>query len=520
MNIYNNRSIPPIQDIAIDIMGENRRGFLHTPTTEELEEENIITPNREHFMTQQPEFQLGKGRRLSKSRGEFQRGTSVNFGSGSAKTLNQCKILVHNNRSIHLERELLLEEAVTNSQQRLQDKLVEMTKAVKEQIDNCDAGKNILNIELTKKRKKIKTGESVEHAKTGDESNEERKDKKKEVEDTMVAANGEIRWKKRASELTNEVEMLKRRLCVVELELEAAKLNVAPNKRRKTKVAQRIKEEVEQGTSVSTTTLNAKQSGKVTTAKRGSKRHIEPDCQIFEKIQGTNDEVWKSFDIHQAISFLQQIKLLIQANSMFTPAMGTLNAVLKDSPFQHGIVIKQAIVKIIGFMSAKLTDVLHVIENATVDSKARQSYPSLFLESPILSISEKSEIMETLANSFASLIKAIHVLSKRMIRDLFQESTDSVDNTTTAYNDPRNVISELLIHVCNVEPRLKEAVSFVAAKECLRLVFEEFEENRLMPSQDGSSPHGEIVPFMTTKISLSCEEVNNETLSKIDKEVK
>ncbi|CAG8662788.1 33386_t:CDS:2, partial [Racocetra persica] len=97
------------------------------------------------------------------------------------------------------------------------------------------------------------------------------------------------RWRERALELTNEVEALKQRLCVVELELEAAKQS-ASNKRRKTKAQQPTTiTEGDQSSAVSLTSTNKKQSGKNATTKRGSKRFQDPESKIFQKVPGADD---------------------------------------------------------------------------------------------------------------------------------------------------------------------------------------------------------------------------------------
>ncbi|RHZ62380.1 hypothetical protein Glove_340g25 [Diversispora epigaea] len=45
-NLNNNYSMNiPADNLPLNIIEENERGFLHTPTTEELENENIIKPN-------------------------------------------------------------------------------------------------------------------------------------------------------------------------------------------------------------------------------------------------------------------------------------------------------------------------------------------------------------------------------------------------------------------------------------------------------------------------------------------
>ena len=104
----------------------------------------------------------------------------------------------------------------------------------------------------------------------------------------------------------------------------------------------------------------------------------------------------------------------------------------------------------------------------------------VFLESPLLSTFEKSEIISTIAISFASLIKAIHILTTQEIQTLTRENNETEDvvndsSSSSEIQDPRDVITYILIHICNeVEPKLKEAVCFVAAKECLRLIIEEF----------------------------------------------
>ncbi|CAG8661278.1 18146_t:CDS:1 [Acaulospora morrowiae] len=78
LNTDDDRSVAT-REISLDIIEENRMGFLHTPTTQELEEENIITPNREHFIVNRPEFLPERSRRPFRGRGRFQRGLTVDF---------------------------------------------------------------------------------------------------------------------------------------------------------------------------------------------------------------------------------------------------------------------------------------------------------------------------------------------------------------------------------------------------------------------------------------------------------
>jgi hypothetical protein len=66
------------------------------------------------------------------------------------------------------------------------------------------------------------------------------------------------------------------------------------------------------------------------------------------------------------------------------------------------------------------------------------------------------------------------------IEELMQEGSESEDitdesETSSEIQDPRDAITSVLIHICNeIEPRLKEAVCFMAAKECLQLIIKEF----------------------------------------------
>ncbi len=74
------------------------------------------------------------------------------------------------------------------------------------------------------------------------------------------------------------------------------------------------------------------------------------------------------------------------------------------------------------------------------------------------------------------MIKAIHILTVQKIEELIRESDEIEDESfkiSLDSQDPRDAITCVLTHICNeVEPKLKEAVCFVAAKECLRLIIE------------------------------------------------
>ncbi|CAG8476848.1 3194_t:CDS:2 [Scutellospora calospora] len=333
------------------------------------------------------------------------------------------------------------------------------------------------------------------------------------------------RWKKRALELANEVETLKQRLCIVELELETAKQG-ASNKRRKTKAQQTTAiTESEQGSVVSLNSTNKKQSGKGATAKRGSKKFQDPESKIFQKIPGADDEelndkscyiyieAWKLFDISQAMSFLQQIKQLAHTTLPVIPVTDSSSF----SPYSanSGAIITKTIIKIISYMNLKLASLLHVFENNTVNNISMlQAYPLCinsfgsvmikllaFFDSPLISKSEKNEIIITLANSFTSLIKAIHTISMRMLCDALQDN-ESINNRPNVTNvksqDPRDAIAKLLIHICqHVGPQLKDAVSLAAVKECLRLVSDEFDIVDENPSRSLSCS-AVIIPILST----------------------
>ncbi|PKY40007.1 hypothetical protein RhiirA4_530030 [Rhizophagus irregularis] len=238
--------------------------------------------------------------------------------------------------------------------------------------------------------------------------------------------NSQLRWRKRALELANNVDSLKQQLCLVELELENAKQSTVTNKRKKTRV--------QQSNSISGTVegdiFSKKQSEKRSSAKRELNKYQDPDVQVFQKLPGA-DDTWGQFDINQAMSFLQQIKLL---------------------------------------MSVATT----ISEKSTIEI-----HSPIFLESPLLSDFEKNNIISTIATSLTFLIKAIHILTTVEIEELMRESSELEDidesEISSEIQDPRDVITFVLIHVCNeIEPRLKEAVCFVAAKECLQLIIKEF----------------------------------------------
>ncbi|CAG8537411.1 13757_t:CDS:2 [Gigaspora rosea] len=284
-------------------------------------------------------------------------------------------------------------------------------------------------------------------------------------------------WKEKALELTHEVEALKQRLCIVELELEVAKQGTS-NKRRKTKAQQATTiTEGDQGS-------NKKQSGKSATSKKVSKKFQDPESKIFQRIPGADDEIWKLFDINQAMSFLQQIKLL--AHMTPPPAISVTDS-SSFSPYSinSGTIITQTIIKIINYMNLKLSSLLKVFET--------------FFDSPLISESEKIEMIITLANSFSSLIKAIHIISMRILYDTLQDNYSTNNLPIVKNQDPRDAIAKLLIHICyHVGPQLRDAVSLAAVKECLRLVSEEFgiiNENQSTSLQSYSAIN---IPILST----------------------
>ncbi|GBB87689.1 hypothetical protein RclHR1_14180004 [Rhizophagus clarus] len=340
----------------------------------------------------------------------------------------------------------------------------------------------------------------------------------------------QLRWRKRALELENNVESLKRQLCLVELELENARQNTVTNKRRKTKVQQStsISETVEGD--ITPSTLAKKQSEKKSSTKRGSKKYQDPDVQIFQKIPGA-DDTWKQFDVNQAMSFLQQIKLLTSVANVLSgkSTIAIHPPSLELSSTSSGVMISQTIIKIIHYMGIKLTSLLEIFQtNAPKSSNLKRAYPTcinnfgtvlkkllVFLESPLLSNFEKNNIISTIATSFAFLIKAIHTLTKAKIKELTQESNESEESVIfSEIQDPRDAITFVLIHICNeIEPRLKEAVCFVAAKECLQLIIKEFNMYEESTTKDTNSFVNTIMPNISSGETAS--ETVRETIKNI-----
>ncbi|CAB5380609.1 unnamed protein product [Rhizophagus irregularis] len=302
--------------------------------------------------------------------------------------------------------------------------------------------------------------------------------------------NSQLRWRKRALELANNVDSLKQQLCLVELELENAKQSTVTNKRKKTRV--------QQSNSISGTVegdiFSKKQSEKRSSAKRELNKYQDPDVQIFQKLPGA-DDTWGQFDINQAMSFLQQIKLLMSvATTMSEKSTIEIHSPsLELSSTNSRVMIAQTIIKIVHYMSIKLTSLLEIFQaNALKSSNLKRTYSTcvnnfgtvlekllVFLESPLLSDFEKNNIISTIATSLTFLIQAIHILTTVEIEELMRESSELEDidesEISSEIQDPRDVITFVLIHVCNeIEPRLKEAVCFVAAKECLQLIIKEF----------------------------------------------
>lgn len=69
-----------------------------------------------------------------------------------------------------------------------------------------------------------------------------------------------------------------------------------------------------------------------------------------------------------------------------------------------------------------------------------------------------------------------------------RESSELESEISSEIQDPRDVITFILIHICNeIEPRLKEAVCFVAAKECLQLIIKEFNMYKESTTDDTNS---------------------------------
>ncbi|CAG8596457.1 10814_t:CDS:2 [Ambispora gerdemannii] len=307
----------------------------------------------------------------------------------------------------------------------------------------------------------------------------------REVEEPKRVSNPDILhnpWKKRAFELEHEVERLKQRLCVFEIELENAKQTpqvaaTTTARRKKTKPQQDHNRASSTVLATTTTTTNKKQSKK--TAIDNHKitsffEYIDPDAQIINQINAGDEGPWELFDIMQAMSFIQQMKNLRQATVMSA----------QDS------VIPQTIIKIINYINFKLTALFSIIKtsNKTCNnlwqtySSCVQSFGNIskklleFLRLPTLPASQYDDILSTLANALATLIRAIYPLTKIVFNEALQEHNPETyaGNNKLLPNkdqDPRELIAQILVNLCtNVEPRLKEPVAFVAAKECSRLI--------------------------------------------------
>ncbi|CAG8534202.1 10777_t:CDS:2 [Racocetra fulgida] len=296
------------------------------------------------------------------------------------------------------------------------------------------------------------------------------------------------RWRERALELTNEVEALKQRLCVVELELtsffiiselEAAKQS-ASNKRRKTKAQQTTTiTEGDQSSAVSLTSTNKKQSGKNATTKRGPKRFQDPESKIFQKIPGADD------------AHITPPVISVTDSSSFSPCSAN-----------SGAVITQTIIKTISYMNLKLSSLLKVLENNSVNNISMlQAYPLCI-------------------NSFESIVK------KLILNDALQDN-DSTNNLPNVANvksqDPRDAIAKLLIHICHhVGPQLRDAVSLAAVKECLRLVSEEFgiiDENPSKSLQENNDS-AMTIPILSTDQATASLMQDSTLLTKKDTEIR
>ncbi|RIA85947.1 hypothetical protein C1645_830059 [Glomus cerebriforme] len=252
----------------------------------------------------------------------------------------------------------------------------------------------------------------------------------------------QVRWRKRALELANDVESLKQQLCMVELELEYAKQT---NKRRKTKAQQAISvSETISGTTeddVAPTTHIKKQLEKRTSTKRSSRKYQDPDCQVFQEIPGADDG----------------------------------NVVLTTNKANNDNI--RNVYKLWSYDNTN-----YYKDNKLYEYKVDE-FARIFLKSPLLSNFEKNEIISTIATSFASLIKAIHVLTIMRIEELMQENGEI--EISSEIQDPRDVIINVLIHICNeFEPKLKEAVCFMASKECLRLMLKELNISKDSATED------------------------------------
>ncbi|CAG8588726.1 3326_t:CDS:2 [Ambispora leptoticha] len=304
----------------------------------------------------------------------------------------------------------------------------------------------------------------------------------RELEELKRVSNSDNPWKKRAFELEHEVERLKQRLCVFKIELENAKqisqvattTTTARRKRTKPTEDHNIASSTPLATTITAT--NKKPSKKTAVESQkitsffASKGYIDPDAQAIKQINAGDEGPWELFDIMQAMSFLQQMKNLRQP---------TLTSA-QDS------ILAQTIIKIINYINFKLTALFSTKTSSTTCSNLWYTYSSCvqsfgniskklleFLRLPTVPAAQHDEILSAIANALASLIRAIHPLTKIIFLESLQDETCAGNNKVfpNKDQDPREVITRILVNLCtNIEPRLKEPVAFVAAKECNRLM--------------------------------------------------
>ncbi|KAG9290032.1 hypothetical protein G9A89_010338 [Geosiphon pyriformis] len=288
-------------------------------------------------------------------------------------------------------------------------------------------------------------------------------------------------WRNRFLDLQFEVEHLRQRICLSEMDNE--------------KVPEKHVEIIIENHMITSPYLITE--------------HKDDNALAFGELNIGDEGPWRMFDITQALSFLQHMKLLHQA-SISAKTSGHI-IVPPWSPFYYPKLSKEPsafmtkeIIKIVEYMSFKLTGLFAAFGTEIGYFKSPKEYSSYiksfsnvaenllgkliakilynFIRSPLLHKSHHEEILKAIVSSFQLLIRAIYTLTKIIVMDAMQDQNDHLQNndSITDQQDPRDLIVHLLINTCNkIEPRLKKPVAFVVAKECHQIICKKTEEDNI-----------------------------------------
>ncbi|RUP47901.1 hypothetical protein BC936DRAFT_145194 [Jimgerdemannia flammicorona] len=197
-----------------------------------------------------------------------------------------------------------------------------------------------------------------------------------------TVSSSEVRWKKRALDLSGEVERLRRKLCLTEevtiyisfpSELTKTRLSLAAKKRKPKKPTE---EEQHASSSAGTPVVvpTPPSSASVRRDDDGALAILDPDCRAFvevtrdvaavadadgEEDEDIDEDALSTFDLLQAMSFLHEFRALHHATSKLAP----------DTPAvpnpERSRAISQTMIRLLGFVTTRTDRVVRAFWEGT-----------------------------------------------------------------------------------------------------------------------------------------------------------